>query len=249
MKGYLPSSYGDSFAEDDFEEIFAFLPELDIMVDVLAEYAGHGPALELGIGTGRVARPLASRGIPVHGIEISPVMVDTLRASSGELQITVTQGSFVDLVPTKRYPLIFCIWNTFYSLTTAEEQMTSLRRIAASLAPGGAFIMEAFVPDPSYFTGDQEIRIREITADSVSLQISQHYRDRQIVESQHIIISRDGNRLHPHVIRYSYPDEIDRMARAARLHLEDRWANWSRRPFGTGSFKHVSVYRLTGPDN
>lgn len=249
MKGYLPTSYGDSFAGDDFEGIFAFLPELDIMVDVLAEYAGEGPALELGIGTGRVARPLASRGIPVHGIEISPEMVDTLRASSAALQITLTQGSFVDLVSTVQYPLIFCVWNTFYSLTTAEEQMTALRRIAASLAPGGAFVMEAFVPDPSYFTGDQEIRIREITADSVSLQISQHYPDRQTVESQHIVISRDGNRLHPHVIRYAYPDEIDRMARSSRLGLEDRWANWSRKPFGTGSFKHVSVYRLADAGN
>lgn len=249
MKGYLPSSYGDSFAEVDFEKIFSFLPELEVMVDVLAEYAGPGPALELGIGTGRVARPLASRGIPVHGIEISPVMIDTLRASSAELQISVTQGSFVDLVPTELYPLIFCIWNTFYSLTTAEEQVTALRRIAASLTPGGTFVMEAFVPDPSYFTRDQEIRIREITADSASLQISQHYPDRQIVESQHIVISRNGNRLHPHVIRYVYPDELDSMARAAGLHLEERWANWSRRPFGTGSVKHVSVYRFADAGN
>ncbi|MGB8199291.1 MAG: hypothetical protein WCF33_06295 [Pseudonocardiaceae bacterium] len=109
--------------------------------------------------------------------------------------------------------------------------------------------MEAFVPDPSCFTGDQEIRIREITADSVSLQISQHYPDRQTVESQHIVMSRDGNRLHPHVIRYAFPDEIDRMALAARLRLEDRWASWGRTPFGTGSFKHVSVYRLADEGN
>jgi SAM-dependent methyltransferase len=246
MKGYSPSSYGDSFAGVDFEETFAFLPELDVMVEVLAEHSHSGPVLELGIGTGRVARPLAMRGIPVHGIEISPVMVDKLRASSMHLPITVTQGSFENVPVSERYPLVFCIWNTFYSLTTADAQTASLRHVAQALTPNGTFVMEAFVPDPRRFKDDQDIRIREITTDSVSLQISRHDPARQIIESQHVVIRTDGNRLYPLVIRYAYPEEIDRMALAAGLCLGERWANWSREPFRPDSPKHVSVYRRVG---
>jgi SAM-dependent methyltransferase len=248
MKGYTPASYGDSFADDDFDEIFAFLPDLETMVDVLANSAGQGPVLELGVGTGRVARPLAERGIPVDGVDVSNVMLGKLRRSARDLPIRPVEADLADFTPTRRYSLVFCVWNTFYSLRTSEEQARCVRMIADALLPGGLFVIEAFVPDPAYFADGQEVRVREITADSVSLQVSLHDATRQTVASQHVVIRQDGIQLHPHEIRYAWPHEIDDMANAAGLHLRDRWAGWSGQRFDEGAREHVSVYEVADPE-
>jgi SAM-dependent methyltransferase len=242
MKGYTSASYGDSFADDDFEETFACRPNLDAMVELLAHTAGRGPVLELGVGTGRVARPLAARGIPVDGIDVSDVMLAELRRRAGELPIRPIQADLADFEPTRRYSTVFCIWNTFYSLRTSERQARCIQAVADALLPGGVFVIEAFVPDPDYFTDGQEVRVREITADSVSLQVSLHDPNRQIVASQHVVIREDGVRLHPHEIRYAWPSEIDAMASSAGLRLKERWAGWHRQPFDHAAIEHVSVY-------
>lgn len=244
MKGYTPASYGDSFADDDFEAIFAFLPDLDAMVDVLADSAGQGPALELGVGSGRVARPLAERGIPVDGVDVSSVMLGKLRRSAGDLPIRLVKADLAEFTPTRRYSLVFCVWNTFYSLRTGEEQAQCVRMVADALLPGGLFIVEAFVPNPDYFTDGQEVRVREITADSVSLQLSLCDARRQTVASQHVVIREDRITLHPHEIRYAWPSEIDDMASAAGLRLKERWAGWHRQPFDEAAREHVSVYEV-----
>jgi SAM-dependent methyltransferase len=246
MKGYTSASYGDSFAGDHFEEIFAFLPDLDAMVELLAHRAGGGPVLELGVGTGRVARPLAERGIPVDGIDVSDVMLAELRRSAGELPIRPIKSDLADFTPTRRYSLVFCIWNTFYSLRTSEQQARCIQVVADALLPGGVFVMEAFVPDPDYFSHGQEVRVREIAADSVSLQVSMHDANRQIVTSQHVVIREDGIRLHPHEIRYAWPSEIDAMASCAGLRLRERWAGWRHQPFDHTASDHVSVYEAAG---
>jgi SAM-dependent methyltransferase len=248
MKGYTAASYGDSFADDDFEEIFAFLPDLDIMVDVLASSAGQGPVLELGVGSGRVARPVAERGIPVDGVDVSDVMLRKLRQSAGDLPIRAMKADLAEFTPTRRYSLVFCVWNTFYTLRTSEEQARCVRMVADALLPDGVFVVEAFVPDPHYFPGGQEIRVREITADSVSLQVSLHDASRQTVASQHVVIREDRIQLHPHEIRYAWPQEIDDMASAAGLRLKERWAGWRRQPFDAEAREHVSVYEVAGPD-
>jgi SAM-dependent methyltransferase len=244
MKGYTPASYGDSFAGDDFEEIFAFLPDLDTMVDVLAKTAGQGPVLELGVGTGRVARPLAERGIAVDGVDVSSVMLSKLRRSAADLPIRAVQADLAQFTPTRRYSLVFCVWNTFYSLRTSEEQARCVRMVADALLPDGMFVIEAFVPDPEYFADGQEVRVREITADSVSLQVSLHDATRQTVASQHVVIREDRIRLHPHEIRYAWPHEVDEMASTAGLRLKERWAGWRRQPFDGAATEHVSVYEL-----
>jgi SAM-dependent methyltransferase len=242
MKGYTSASYGDSFADDDFEEIFAFLPDPDAMVELLAHLARRGPVLELGVGTGRVARPLAARGIPVDGIDISDVMLAELRRSAGGLPIRPLRSDLADFEPPRRYSLVFCIWNTFYSLRTSEQQARCIQVVADALVPGGVFVIEAFVPDPGRFTNGQEVRVREITADSVSLQVSLHDSSRQTIASQHVVIRQDGVRLHPHEIRYAWPSEIDAMAGSAGLRLKERWAGWRHEPFDQKSSEHVSVY-------
>lgn len=248
MKDYTSASYGESFADDDFEEIFAFLPDLDAMVDFLAHNAGTGPVLELGVGTGRVARPLAERGIPVDGVDVSDVMLTKLRRAAGDLPIWPIKSDLTEFTPTRRYSLVFCIWNTFYSLRTSEEQARCIRMVNDALLPGGLFVIEAFVPDPDYFTEGQEIRVREITADSVTLQISLHDPTRQTVASQHVVIRPDGIRLHPHEIRYSWPSEIDDMADTAGLRLKERWAGWRCQAFDQTAEGHVSVYEVVDAD-
>ena len=242
MKRYTPASYGDSFADDDFEKIFAFLPDLETMVDVLANSAGQGPVLELGVGTGRVARPLAQRGIHVDGVDVSGVMLGKLGRAAGDLPIRPIESDLTEFTPTRRYSLAFCVWNTFFSLRTSEEQARCIRMVAGALLPGGLFVIESFVPDPDRFADGQEIRVREITADSVSLQMSLHDPTRQTIASQHVVIRQDGVRLHPHEIRYAWPHEIDDMAHVAGLHLKERWADWRRQPFDGAAEEHVSVY-------
>ncbi|MGH2942034.1 MAG: class I SAM-dependent methyltransferase [Solirubrobacteraceae bacterium] len=212
------------------------------MIELLAHRAGRGPALELGAGTGRIARPLAARGIPVDGVDISDVMLAELRRRAGDLPIRAIKCDLADLTLTRRYSLVFCIWNTFYSLRSSEQQARCVQTVADALLPGGAFIIEAFVPLPDYFTDGQEVRVREITADSVSLQVSLHDPSRQTVASQHIVIRRNSVRLHPHEIRYAWPSEIDAMADSAGLRLKERWAGWRHQPFDQAAREHVSIY-------
>ena len=242
MKGYTPTSYGDSFAGEDFEEVFASLPDPEAMIELLAGNAGRGPVLELGIGTGRVARPLAARGIPVDGIDVSDVMLAQLRCRARDLPIRAIKSDLADFTPTRRYPLVFCVWNTFYSLRTSEHQARCFQTVADALLPGGVFVIEVFVPALDHFAHGQEVRVREITADSVSLQVSLHDAHRQTVTSQHVVIRQDGVRLHPHEIRYAWPSEIDAMASSAGLRLKDRWAGWRHQPFDRTAREHVSVY-------
>jgi hypothetical protein len=146
-------------------------------------------------------------------------MLGKLRRSAGDLSIHPVEADLADFTPTRRYSLVFCVWNTFYLLRTSEEQARCIRMIADALLPGGLFVIEAFVPDPDYFADGQEVRVREITADSVSLQVSLHDATRQTVASQHVVIRQDGIQLHPHEIRYAWPHQIDDMANAAGLYL------------------------------
>lgn len=244
MKDYTPASYGDSFAGEDFEALHAHLADPASMVTRLATYARDGRALELGIGSGRVARPLAELGIPVDGIEASEELLDQLAARAGELPIRATLGSFADAFPERGYTLVYCVWNTFFSLVTVGEQSCLFHHVARVLNPDGVFLLEAFVPNPARFPSDQELRIRGITADSVSLQVSRHHRETQRIESQHVGITRNGITLHPHVIRYAWLHEIDGWARDAGLHLQERWAGWAGEPFSDSSTDHISVYGL-----
>jgi SAM-dependent methyltransferase len=242
VQGYTSASYGDSFAGEDFEAVHGFLPDPEPMIEMLTRNAGNGPVLELGVGTGRVARPLAARGIPVDGIDISDAMLDGLRRSAGELPIRPIKCDLAHFRVTRRYSLVFCVWNTFFSLRTREQQAHCIQAVSQALLPDGRFVIETFVPDPDHFTNEQELRVRGITANSVSLQVSLHDASRQTIASQHIVISRDGIRLHPHEIRYAWPSEIDAMARSAGLRLRERWAGWHYQPFNETARDHVSIY-------
>jgi SAM-dependent methyltransferase len=242
MKGYVSDSYGNSF-DDAYEAIHSgLLPDPAPMVSELARHAGAGPALELGVGTGRVARPLAALGVEVDGIEVSAKMIEQLRRSADGLPLTVLAGDFGEMKPPRSYRLIYCVWSTFFYLTTRDAQSRALDRVARALDADGVFVLEVYTPDPGRFRHGQEAKVIDLAAGSVTLQFSLHDPDRQIIETQRVIMGGDGIQLHPVINRYAPPGELDEMAAEAGLRLRDRWADWSHAPFTEHSRSHVSVY-------
>jgi SAM-dependent methyltransferase len=242
MEGYRPETYGDRVA-DLYDQMALPGPDLVDCVDRLAELAGPGPALELGIGTGRVALPLAARGVEVHGIDASAAMVERLRAKPGGDAIPVTLADFAAVPVDGSYRLVYVVFNTFFSLLTQDDQVRCFAAVAARLAPEGAFAVEAFVPDPTLHPGGQSIRARHLALDLVRLDVALHDPVAQRVDFQHVLLGADGVRLVPGSIRYAWPSELDLMARLAGLRLRERWGGWRRQPYtASTSDLHVSVY-------
>ncbi|MGZ5297663.1 MAG: class I SAM-dependent DNA methyltransferase, partial [Actinomycetota bacterium] len=200
------------------------------------------PALELGIGTGRVAIPLAAAGVEVHGIDASEAMVGRLRAKPGGEAIPVTIGDFRDFSLDTAFSTIYVPFNTFFGLLTQDDQVTCFRTVAGHLSPDGVFVMEAFVFDPTYFDHGQRVSATKVDPDAISLDVTKHDPVEQRSDSQHVVISEGGIRLFPVKIRYAHAPELDLMARLAGLRLRERWADWDRTPFSSGSGKHISVW-------
>jgi len=242
MKNYEPlTSFGEDVAaiyddlspRGDTSETVAFLEQL----------AGGGPALELAIGTGRVALPLAARGLRVDGIDLSPAMVAQLRAKPGGDQIAVTLGDFADVPVQGAYLLIFVVFNTLFNLLTQDDHVRCFENVAAHLTADGAFVVEAFVP--TFLTrlrDDQYVDAEAIGVSEVRLDVGRHDPVTQRLEESHVVLSGAGVRLYPSVTRYAWPSELDLMARIAGLRLKERWAGWNREPFTVTSRMHVSVY-------
>jgi SAM-dependent methyltransferase len=246
MEGYRPETYGDRIA-DVYDRMTAELADPVDCVDRLAELAGPGPALELGIGTGRVALPLAARGVEVHGIDASAAMVERLRAKPGGETIAVTLGDFADVAVEGSYRLVYVVFNTFFSLLTQDDQVRCFAAVADRLAPGGAFVTELFVPDPSLHPGGQSVRTRHLGLDLVRLDCCLHDPVAQRVDFQNVLLAADGIRLQPGAVRYAWPAELDLMARLAGLRLRERWGGWRREPFtASTSGLYVSVYEPVG---
>jgi SAM-dependent methyltransferase len=212
-------------------------------VEFLADLADGGPVLELAIGTGRVALPLAARGLTVEGIEASPEMVAKMRAKPGGTAIPVVLGDMADVPVTGPYRLVYLVFNTLFNLVDAGRQADCFRNVARVLAPGGAFVIEAFVPDPAAFDRDEQLQIRSVTEDSVSLRVHRYDRSAQTFIRQTIVIDADGVRLKPFAMHYRWPSQIDELAEQAGLRLAERYADWQRTPFTATSTDHISVYR------
>jgi SAM-dependent methyltransferase len=240
-----PAAYGDCIADD--YDAMASLPEAETFasVEALARLAGGGPVLELGIGTGRVALPLASRGVEVHGIEASPRMIDKLRAKPGGDRITIRQGDFSDFDPgPARYELIYVVFSTFFALLTQDAQVRCFASAARALRPGGRFLLEVSVPDPASFQRGQHLATRTLARDHVRIDAAVHDPVRQRIDVTHIIHTCDGRtRFHPFSTRYAWPSELDLMGLLAGLQLESRWGHWDGSPFHDASLRHISVYR------
>jgi SAM-dependent methyltransferase len=241
MDRYGPSTYGDRIASRYDETIPPWLP-LDAVVDVLAGLAGDGPALELGVGTGRIALPLRARGVDVHGIDASEAMVDQLRAKPGGADIPVTIGDFADVPVEGEYTVVYVPWNTFFALTSQAAQRRCFVNVARHLVPGGAFVIDVYVPRQGRWQGTGHLSPIRVELGEVEIEVSQHDAAAQTVTMQQLVIRPDGVTMVPAHMRYAWPSELDLMARLAGLRLRDRWAGWDRAPFGPDSGGHVSVY-------
>ena len=241
MKDYEPvMSFGEDVA-DFYDDVSQRGNEL-ATVAFLEQLAGDGPALELAIGTGRIALPLAARGIRVDGIDISPAMVDKLRAKPGGDQISVTIGDFADVPVTGTYRLVYVVFNTLFNLLTQDDQVRCFENVAAHLTDDGSFVVEGGSPAFLYRLRDnQYVEAESIEVDAVRLDLLRHDPAKQMLDESHVSLSREGLHLNPVVQRYAWPAELDLMARIAGLRLKERWDGWNREPF-TGTGNVVSVY-------
>jgi SAM-dependent methyltransferase len=216
---------------------------VDPVVDFLAELAGDGAALELGIGTGRIALPLAQRGVRVHGIDLSPAMVARLRAKPGGQEIGVTIGDFASTRVDGTFTLAYLVFNTIHNLTTQDEQVACFENVGAHLEPGGCFVIEVGVPQLQRLPPGEIFH--PFTVSATRLGFDEYDIASQGLISHHYVVAEDGFEAFSIPFRYVWPSELDLMARLAGMTLRERWSGWRREPFTSESSKHVSVWEKT----
>jgi ubiquinone/menaquinone biosynthesis C-methylase UbiE len=213
---------------------------VDPVVEVLAGYAGDGGALEFGIGTGRIALPLAARGVRVAGIDSSEAMVSRLREKPGGESIEVAVGDFADTRVDGEFSLVYLVFNTIFNLTTQDAQVACFANAAAHLRAGGRFVIETGVPRLQSLPVGQTVIPFRAESDGFSFDVYDVVTQR--FSSQHFYLSEGRVDAFPVEFRYAWPAELDLMARLAGMRLEHRWAGWAREPFTALSRSHVSVY-------
>ncbi|MCZ7647596.1 MAG: class I SAM-dependent methyltransferase [Planctomycetota bacterium] len=234
MDGYDESRklYSDTLRGDE-----------DAAVAFLAARAGGGPVLELGIGAGRIALPLAARGVCVEGLDISAPTVEQMRAKPGGEKIPVMLADFTEVPVAGAFRLIYVVWNTFFNLSSQDAQVRCFEQVAAHLTPVGMFVIEAYTPSFLHrLRSDQYVDAESIKLDEVCLDVLRHDAAAQRLEENHVRLTQSGITFAPVVQRYAWPSELDLMARLAGLKLKERWGGWGREPFVSDSKLHVSVY-------
>jgi SAM-dependent methyltransferase len=234
--------FGESVAEH-FDERYADLaaPEVvDPMVDFLFERAGGAEVLELGIGTGRIALPLARRGVPLHGIELSEAMTAQLRAKPGGDAIAVTIGDFATTTVDGTFSLAYLVANTIMNLTSQGEQVACFENVATHLQPGGRFVVEVLVPRLQTLPPGETLQLFDVRPTHVGF--DEYDVVNQGLVSHHYWIEDGKVELFSPPFRYVWPSELDLMARLAGMTLSERWGGWNREPFTSDSEKHVSVW-------
>jgi SAM-dependent methyltransferase len=216
---------------------------VDPVVDFLAGLAGDGAALELGIGTGRIALPLSRRGVRVHGIDLSEAMVARLRAKPGAEPIGVTIGDFATTTVDGRFSVAYLVFNTIQNLTSQDEQVACFQNVAAHLEPGGCFVIETGVPNLRRLPPGETVRAFAVTP--AYLGFDEFDVAAQGLISHHYTLADGTFELNSVPFRYVWPSELDLMARIAGMRLRERWSGWQREPFTSDSTKHVSVWEKT----
>jgi len=210
------------------------------IVAFLVDLAGDGAALELGVGTGRIALPLAERGVTVHGIDLSEAMVARLRAKPGGDRLDVTIGDFARTRVGATFKVAYLVANTIMNLTTQDEQVACFENAAAQLEPGGCFVIEVLVPGLRRLPPGERFQLFDVSATHVGL--DEYEVARQGLVSHHYWIEAGTVEVLSPPFRYVWPSELDLMARLAGLSLRERWSSWTREPFTSESTKHVSVW-------
>jgi SAM-dependent methyltransferase len=242
----MPEDYFSERVAERYDESAADMFEsaaVDPVVDFLADLAGHGAALELGIGTGRIALPLARRGVRMHGIDLSEAMVARLRAKPGAELIGVTIGDFATTTVEGHFSLAYLVFNTIMNLTTQDEQIACFQNVAAHLEPGGCFVIEVGVPGLQRLPPGETVRAFDVSA--TKLGFDEYDVASQGLISHHYSVADGKLELFSVPFRYVWPSELDLMARLAGMTLRQRWRGWKREPFTSDSTKHVSVWEKT----
>lgn len=239
MTNYQQNTYGDEIAEV-YDQLYSDYDPA--CIDFLAELAGPGPALELGIGTGRIALPLLHRAVALEGIDASQAMVAKLRAKPRGAEIDVLIGSFEQITIDRQFRLVYVVFNTFFNLPGQDEQVRCFQSVSRHLSADGNFVIEAFVPDLTRYADFQSVRLIGISEQAIRVDVAQLDPVAQHIESRHLLVSQDGLRIYPVRLRYAWPSELDLMAVNAHLRLQERWGSWSKEPFTRDSTKHISVY-------
>jgi SAM-dependent methyltransferase len=246
MEGWHESLYGRHIAavydqrafgapsDTETEEAVSFLSEL------LAGTPGR--LLEQGSGTGRLLVPLAERGFSVQGVELSPEMVAQMNEKPGGQNIPVVIEDMTSFELDERFDIVLLAYNTLFSLTSQARQVQCLENAAGHLAGGGRLVLEAYAPYPMTKLPPKNVLTYALKVDEVVLMPTLHNQVDQTIEVNIVVLREDGIRLYPSRVRYAWPPEIDLMARLAGLALDERWADWSREPFGSNCDSHVSVY-------
>jgi SAM-dependent methyltransferase len=239
----MPEDHFGEHVAARFDERYAHKAEpavVDPIVDFLAARAGDGAALELGVGTGRIALPLAERGVRVHGIDLSEAMAARLRAKAGAEQVGVTIGDFATATVEGTFSLVYLVANTIMNLTTQDEQVACFRNAAAHLQPGGCFVVEVLVPRLQRLPPGE--RFQPFAVGPTHLGFDEYDVARQGLVSHHYWIEDGKVDVVSPPFRYVWPSELDLMARLAGMRLRERWGGWAREPFTGESAEHVSVW-------
>ncbi len=248
VRGYDQRSYGDGFA-DVYDEWYADVTDVGATATRLAEVAGdRGRVLELGVGTGRLAVPMADVGLHVIGIDSSEAMLTKLAERDIDRRVESILGDMIDDLPDGPFDAVLIAYNTIFNLLDDGEQQRLFHQVAARLTPNGAFVVEAFVPDFGPGDGASEVGVRSMAVDHVVLSVSVNRPEQQLAEGQFVQFSESGGvQLRPWSIRWSTPAQLDAMAATAGLQLDERVADMAGAAFTGDSAQHVSIYRRTDP--
>jgi len=236
--GYFDERVAARYDESSAEMFSA--AAIDPTVDFLTDLAGDGPALEFAVGTGRIALPLAQRGVPVHGIDMSKAMVARMRSKPGGEDIGVTIGDFSTMTVDGTFRLVYLVFNTISNLTTQAAQVACFRNAAAHLQPGGCFVIEVGVPGLRLLPPGETIHAFTVTEDRWGFDEYDIANQRMTSHHFEIVDGRAERFAVP--FRYAFPAEYDLMAELAGMRLRERWAGWDREPFTGESRSHVSVW-------
>jgi SAM-dependent methyltransferase len=236
-----PAAYGRRWAAD-YDGLFDDRDDTATVASFVAALAPGGRVLELGVGTGRLAIPLAAAGLTVTGVDASPEMLDRLRARPGAERIEVIQGDFVTVDAGGPYDVVLIAFSTLFLVPSQQGQLDCLNNVRQHLSPGGSLIVEAFVPDHSRWVRGQNVTIGRLDDAGVSLKLSIHNPVDQVISTQDLSVDARGTTLRPNLLRYIWPSELDAMALASGLRLVRRTADWARTPFTAQSTSHVSVF-------
>ncbi|HEU5271213.1 MAG TPA: class I SAM-dependent methyltransferase [Jatrophihabitans sp.] len=247
MKDYRPQDSFDQAAADIYDRDLR--GDEQAATEFLAELAGAGPALELAVGTGRIAIPLAATGVRLAGIDFSEPMLAKLRAKPGGERIEVTVGDFAEVAVEGSFRLIYLVFNTLFNLLGQDDQVRCFRNVARHLTADGVFVVEAFTPGYLYRLREhQYVDAEDVQGRRITLDVGRHDPVSQTLTESHVVLTPEhGVRLYPIVTRYAWPSELDLMARIAGLRLRERWGDWRRGEFTADSRLHVSVYERDEP--